>query len=421
MSHATARRLRFVDGKLGACAAVMAALLWSVLMDGSEVPGSLDSNSELSVPVVTRIRGAEPTVRVSKASYSPAQVEGPPDIRQPGDNGLAWASQSQDEQREWLLCEYAVPMQIRAVMVYETYNPGALTRVTAFNAEGDEVVAWEGEDPTPAGKPRGVSVIPVKLDFAVQRIRLTIDSPAVPGWNEIDAVGVADAEGNTHWASRVEASSTYGTQRGSAPRANSKRSYAPEQAAGEPDTPGPGDQGSAWAPATPDNQPEWLVCEFKTPQVAAEVVVHENNAPGAITKLTVFKPDGKEVTVWEGIDPTPRDQPWGISVFPVKVDFPFQKLKLSINSKEVPGYNEIDAVGLRAANGDIEWASGVEASSTYGSPVMESGMTQSGMSNDRQLKSLQSEVQTLRRQVEELQQGLRELKELKESLKDKPK
>lgn len=308
-------------------------------------------------------------------------------------------------------------------MVYATYNPGALTKITAFNAEGDEVVAWEGEDPSPAGKPRGVSVIPVKLDFAVQRIRLTIDSPAVPGWNEIDAVGVEDADGNTHWSSHVEASSTYGTPRGSAPRGNSKRSYAPEQAAGEPDTPRPGDQGSAWTAATPDGSPEWLVCEFKTPQVAVEVVVYENNAPGAITKLTVFQKDGKEVTVWQGVDPTPRDQPWGISVFPVKVDFPFQKLKLSINSQEVPGYNEIDAVGLRAANGDIEWASGAEASSSYGvspTPVMESQMTQSGMSNDRQLQTLQTEIQTLRRQVEELQQGLRELKESKDP-KDKPK
>jgi hypothetical protein len=209
------------------------------------------------------------------------------------------------------------------------------------------------------------------------------------------------------------------------PRPNTKRSYAPEQAAGEPDTPRPGDQSSAWASATPDGQPEWLVCEFKTPQTSAEVIVHENNAPGAITKLSVFKLDGKEVVVWQGVDPTPRDQPWGISVFPVKVDFPFQKLKLFINSAEVPGYNEIDAVGLRAANGDVEWASTVEASSIYGAasaaPAMSPQMTPSGMNNDRRLQNLQTEVEALRRQVDALQQSIRELKELKDASKDKPK
>lgn len=110
MSHAAVRRWRFVDGKLGACVAVMVALLSSVLIDASEVPGSLDSNAELSEPVVTIIRSAESSAaRVAKASYSPAQVEGPPDIRQPGDNGLAWASLSQDDQKEWLLCEYVAP------------------------------------------------------------------------------------------------------------------------------------------------------------------------------------------------------------------------------------------------------------------------------------------------------------------------
>ena len=101
---------------------------------------------------------------------------------------------------------------------------------------------------------------------------------------------------------------------------------------GEPDTPRPGDQGTAWASATPDGQLEWLICEFKAPKDPIEIVVHENNAPGAITKIGIFKDDDTEVTAWEGTDPTPRDQPWGISVFPLKVDFAFKKLKLYINS-----------------------------------------------------------------------------------------
>src|SRR5262249_1509989 len=292
---------------------------------------------------------------------------GPPDVRQAGDNSQAWASQTPDGQKEWLICEYGEPLEVRAVIVYETFNPGALVQVSAFNAEGDEIVAWEGNDPTPRGKPKGISVIPVKLDFPVTRIRLSIDSPAVPGWNEIDAVAIEDRDGNTHWAVRAEASSTYGSPAGFDPGTNTKPSYSPAQVTGEPDTPRPGDQGSAWASATPAGQPEWPICEFKTAKSPIEIVVYENNAPGAISKIGVFKDDDTEVTAWEGTDPTPRDQPWGVSVFPVTLEFPFKKLKLYINSQEVPGYNEVDAVGLRGAGSETEWASAAQASSAYGS------------------------------------------------------
>lgn len=421
------QRERVRGRQIVAAALVTSGVLTIALLGGAD---RLISGDRVVI-VETTVDFGEPLLvtasgRSSKRSWGTEQAEGPPDVKQAGDNAAAWASQTTDGQREWLLCSYAAPLKIRAVMVYETYNPGALIKISAFNAEADEIMAWEGDDPTPRGKPKGVSVIPVKLDFPVQRIRLTIDSPAVPGYNEIDAVGVEDTDGNVHWANRVEASSTFGAASGPIRPANNKRYYSPEQAAGEPDTPGPGDQGSAWASATPDNQAEWLVCEFEKAQSPAEIVVYENNAPGAITKVSVYQKDGKEVTIWQGVDPTPRDQRWGISVFPVKVEFPFQKLKLYINSQEVPGYNEIDAVGLRAANGDIQWASKAEASSSFGAGYPSSMvMTDSGLmvparsGSDRSLEEIKKELQALRGQVEELQKVRQELKELKDLLKEK--
>lgn len=414
-------RFRVRDWTVGACLVAAAGLLAGTLSGGAERPVSDETRTELTV---RRLSGVELVVlsprQSGKRSFSPEQVEGPPDVRQAGDNSQAWASQTTDGQVEWLLCEYENAVQVRAVIVHETFNPGALVKVSAFNPAGDEVVAWEGDDPTPRGKPRGISVIPVKLDFPVQRIKLTIDSPAVPGWNEIDAVGVEDASGVTHWAKHVEASTAFGSPGRPVSPVNVKPSYASSQAAGEPDTPRPGDQGTAWASGSPDNRPEWLVCTFKIAQTAVDIAVYENNAPGAISKVAVFNEEGAEITVWEGLDPTPRDQPWGVSVFPVKVDFPFRKLKLYINSDEVPGYNEVDAVGLRMANGDTQWAAEVQASSTYGTsgPGMQPGMMGPGMPADTGVQALQKEVQALRRQVDELQKLRKELGELKELLKE---
>jgi uncharacterized protein DUF1549 len=93
--------------------------------------------------------------------------------------------------------------------VYETFNPGALYRVTVFKADGTEVEVWKGKDPTPVGSGKGVSVIPIKTDFKTKRVKIYLASKDVPGWNEIDAVGLRDRSQRTQWAVSAKASSTY--------------------------------------------------------------------------------------------------------------------------------------------------------------------------------------------------------------------
>ena len=142
--------------------------------------------------------------------WGPEQATGAPDTwPKSGDIETAWASKTPDGQREWLELTYDVPLRTFAVMIYETYNPGAVDRITGYDAEGKEIELWKGEDPTPAGSEKGISVIPLHSQFDVTRIRIYLDSPKVPGWNEIDAVGAIDATGHTHWAVSATASSTY--------------------------------------------------------------------------------------------------------------------------------------------------------------------------------------------------------------------
>lgn len=370
--------------------------------------------------------------------YGPEQVAGEPNVPQAGDNGSAWASKTADDADEWLLCEFQKAVMLKSVSVYETYNPGALYKVTVFPEDGaEETVAWEGEDPTPQDQPKGISVIPVKVEFPVRRIKLYLDSPRVSGWNEIDAVGIEDTDGNRFWAKRVEASTTYASPDTPMPFAG-KRPYVPDQAAGEPDSPGGGDQPTAWASTTADGQKEWLICEFETAQKPREIVVHETYNPGAVYKVTLFDQDGEEAIAWEGEDPTPRDQPRGISVFPIEPDFAFSKIKIYIDSPAVPGWNEIDAVGLRAAGEETQWASKVKASSTFGvSNTMrqETSMTSSvaqqvkqffrdsssvlqEMQDELELKALRLRVQ---QQADELTELREEVKKLKEQVNNSAK
>ncbi len=142
-------------------------------------------------------------------AWGPEQATGAPDTLRAGDIMTAWASHSPDQQAEWLRLDYAKPVNVRRVAVYETYNPGALNRVTATTEDGREVTLWEGTDPTTPGSGKGVSQLEVKDPVLTQSITLHLDSPRVMGWNEIDAVSLEDAQGEVHWATGAHASSTY--------------------------------------------------------------------------------------------------------------------------------------------------------------------------------------------------------------------
>jgi hypothetical protein len=166
-------------------------------------------SASLAGPIIT----APPA---PKRDWGPEQATGEPDTPEAGDHQTAWASLTRDGQDEWLMLEYAEPVVPTEVRVHETYNPGALNKVSVFTEEGREVVLWTGEDPTPVGNDKGVSktaLRPGALRFRTKRVKLYLASRAVPGWNEIDAVALvgrtADRSERVQWAAAATASSTY--------------------------------------------------------------------------------------------------------------------------------------------------------------------------------------------------------------------
>ena len=118
-----------------------------------------------------------------------------------------------------MILEYAQAVIPREVQVYESCAPGALFKVTAFAESGDEIEVWSGVDPTSTtgistGSAVPVSKIPIKLNFLTRKIKLYLACDKVPGWNEIDAVGLVSDKGELQWARRVQASSTYASANG---------------------------------------------------------------------------------------------------------------------------------------------------------------------------------------------------------------
>ena len=123
-------------------------------------------------------------------SYGPIQSTGVPNVPGYADDGRAWASASADNQEEWLEVTFARPVHATGVRIRQSYNPGAIKQVEVFEAGGQSHVVWSGTDPARAGQSE-IAWFAVKFaatSFPTQRIRIFLDSPAVKGWNEIDAV-----------------------------------------------------------------------------------------------------------------------------------------------------------------------------------------------------------------------------------------
>jgi hypothetical protein len=148
-----------------------------------------------------------------KRAWGPEQAAGDPDTHGQGDIQTAWASATPDGQPEWLILRWNAPIDARSITVYQTYNPGAIKSIKVALADAAPETVWEG--PTaPAPSATSVLVAPLNEPKRIDRVEVHIDSPGVPGWNEIDAVCITDTAGNARGADHVEASSTYASRSG---------------------------------------------------------------------------------------------------------------------------------------------------------------------------------------------------------------
>ncbi len=117
--------------------------------------------------------------------WSAQQARGAPDTEVGGDCKTAWAPLAQDAGEEWLELGYHIAVRITKVRVHETFTPGGIVSIDAIDEAGKRVRLWAGKDPG--------GVAPVWSEFetkpvVARRIVITLDTKAIVGWEEIDAV-----------------------------------------------------------------------------------------------------------------------------------------------------------------------------------------------------------------------------------------
>jgi hypothetical protein len=145
--------------------------------------------------------------------YESTQATGPPNATSSEDSSSAWCPATADGGYEWLILEYEKPIVPKAIVLHENMEPGAIVRISHYPTLGREQNLWEGTYASTQGANNMVATLAISTAIKTQRIKVYLDTAKVPGWNEIDAIGMVDGGGQVSWAVGARASSSWGTGR----------------------------------------------------------------------------------------------------------------------------------------------------------------------------------------------------------------
>jgi len=131
----------------------------------------------------------------------------------------------------------------------------------------------------------------------------------------------------------------------------SKREFSAKQALGEPSIfPQGGKSFSAWTSASQNKEKEFIKLGFNKLIHANGILVAENFNPGSIEKIYLLDTTGTPHLVYTG-KPAPTDEKARIFRIEIeKTKYLVKAIQIEFNSKAVPGYSSIDAVGIFSNN-----------------------------------------------------------------------
>ncbi|GAB3512660.1 OmpA family protein [Emticicia fontis] len=124
--------------------------------------------------------------------------------------------------------------------------------------------------------------------------------------------------------------------------------YRASQILGSPSKlPQTGDTKAAWSPAGADtNGDEWIKVGFEKPIKIKQVSIGENHNPGAIIRVFAYDSTDTEHLIHENVNDVPKTpgRMWNI-VIP-QTSYSVYAIKIVMSPSRVPGYNQIDAIGI---------------------------------------------------------------------------
>lgn len=161
---------------------------------------------------------------------------------------------------------------------------------------------------------------------------------------------------NVQWASKVI---NYSSQK-------EYDAFSAKQVLGEPNSmPNKGYASTAWAAAT-DDRKEFLQVGFEKPMKIKQVIIAENNAPGAVYRVVLFDRQNAEHEIYKQKPETTLTI--DSRFFQIKIEetsFEVVAVKISLDCRAVDGINQIDAIGIADNQDEMHVAIKVAESQKY--------------------------------------------------------
>ncbi len=114
-----------------------------------------------------------------------------------GPSKCAWSpALKQNPKGEWFKVAFGIPMKVKQIAVAENYNPGAISRIYAYDAKGKQYLVYENKQVkklTIKGRMFRF-MLPQVTPYQVKSIKIFLNTQATSGYNQIDAVGISDSE-----------------------------------------------------------------------------------------------------------------------------------------------------------------------------------------------------------------------------------
>ncbi|MBS1904623.1 MAG: OmpA family protein [Bacteroidetes bacterium] len=130
--------------------------------------------------------------------YSAKQVLGKPNkCPASGDSPCAWVGKNDGLRgggEERIKVGYTTPMRIQQVAIAENSGPGAVQQVILYDHEDKPHRVFYGEPGSVAVASRVMNVFFKQTTYKVSAVELVLQCGKVPGYNEIDAIGISDSK-----------------------------------------------------------------------------------------------------------------------------------------------------------------------------------------------------------------------------------
>ena len=124
--------------------------------------------------------------------FTPFQATGQPNVDKYGNNGNAWASKNPNDGTEWIELKYDKAVYASSVKIKESSASGAVTQIELIDTQGKNYIVWKDKDKT-----QGLNFLEISFpgtSYQTRKVKITLDTKLVKGWNQIDAVQLIGKE-----------------------------------------------------------------------------------------------------------------------------------------------------------------------------------------------------------------------------------